>query len=61
MNEPIAYAFVFLLISIGATAAVVASQALHLRAYKRHCEYLATLLRAAEERSKRALGNRESS
>lgn len=62
MNEPIAYAIIFLLTSIGATAAVIAVQGQHLRAYKRHCEYLATLLKAAEERNKRALqSSRESS
>lgn len=61
MNDPIAYLIVFLLVVVGATAAVVAAQALHIRAYKRHCTYLATLLKAAEERNKRTLqSSRES-
>jgi hypothetical protein len=62
MNEPIAYLITFLLLIIGATGVIVITQHLHMRAYRQHCEYLATLLKAAEERNKRATqSSRESS
>lgn len=56
MNEPIEYLVIYGIFTATAVIVTAVVQHLHVRAYKRHCAYLATLLKAAEERrNKRAL------